>query len=208
MRAANTAEQALTIVERAFCAIANVGNFTIKIKGELSYFEVRLNIINSGRTAAINYMARANVVAIEVVPENFRFADYPNNNPPVFSVIAPQSGVYIPARIAIQDAAAAHARRKRILIYGWFEYNDLFEGSQRHRGEFGMELEFFSDPHVIPEIISGNPNIINAFNIIPYRGYNNYDDNCLYKPGTTSIANIGELPEPTIPPGVTIIGRP
>ncbi len=181
----------------------------LKIKGELSYFEVRLNIINSGRTAAINYMARANVVAIEVVPENFRSADYPNNNPPAFSVIAPQSGVYIPARIAIQDAAAAHARRKEILIYGWFEYNESLRGqpTSQRRIRNGARISFL-DPHVIPEIISGNPNIINAFNIIPYRGYNNYDDNCLYKPGTTSIANIGELPEPTIPPGVTIIGRP
>jgi hypothetical protein len=199
-RAADTAERALTVVERAFCSISNISNYTISIRGELSFFSVRLHVANSGRTAAINYAAFTNVVAIGMIPDDFRFPDA-RNQTEGFSVVSPRSETYLPAIIPIQDAIAAYERRKRILVYGWIEYDDVFENSPRHRIEFCLELEFTIDPRTFPQFETGQPRIP-VFNIKPYGGYNNYDDGCLYKPGQTPRAAPGELPEPTIPPHV------
>ncbi len=202
-RSANIAERALTVVERAFCAVSDFSNNTISIRGQLSFFATRIRIANSGSTAAISYIGRVNVVAIENIPDGFRFADRPGGRRS-HSVITPRSETYLPADIAIQDAIAAFERRKRILIYGWLEYNDIFENTPRHRTEFCFEIEFFTDPRVPVQILQGQQTIP-IFNILPYEQYNGCDDGCHYKPGETPEANSGELPEMTIPPGVTIV---
>src|ERR1700693_2571114 len=89
------------------------------------------------------------------IPDGFRFADYPGGRCTP-SVIGPRSETYIPVNIAIQDAIAAHERRKRILVYGWLEYNDIFEGSRRHRTEFCYEFEFFTDPRTLQYLRLGS----------------------------------------------------
>ena len=101
--AANTAERALTVVERAFCAVKDLSNNTMLIQGQLSFFGVRIRITNSGRTPAIAYNARVNMVAIETVSAEFRFADYPGGRRGELAVIGPQSETYLGVNIPIQD---------------------------------------------------------------------------------------------------------
>jgi hypothetical protein len=98
----------------------------------------------------------------------------------------------------IQDAVAVFEKKKRALIYGWIEYDDIFPNSPKRRTELCMEVEIFADPREIPNVIRGNP--IPIITLRPYGPYNGYDEDCLYRPGETPLAAEGELPPLTPPP--------
>jgi len=63
-----------------------------------------------------------------------------------------------------------------MFFYGWFEYDDVFEGTRRHRTEFAFKVNFITDPRI--------PNVIKAMRFDPYgTRYNCIDKGCLYQPG-------------------------
>jgi hypothetical protein len=195
------ARESLTAIERAFVAISDTGVSTISIRGVIADYRIHINVTNSGRTPARNYCARVNLAVFDQIPENFRFPDRPIEDQTARNVIGPQSRTYLQIDLFIQDAVALHQKRKRALIYGWLEYEDIFPGSPKRRTEFCLEPEVFADPREIPQIIRAGSMEIPILILRPYGGrYNGYDDDCLYRPGETPVAADGELPPLTPPP--------
>ncbi|BAM91093.1 hypothetical protein S58_51140 [Bradyrhizobium oligotrophicum S58] len=195
-RAAVTAERALTVVERAFIMISDISIVTISQYHTIIVHRINVNVLNSGRTPARNYVSCVNLVVVDDLPHDFRFADRTHDGL-VAGVIGPQSRTYFQVDVFIQDALATHEGRKKTFIYGWMEYDDIFPDSARHRTEFCVSVEVFTDPRVMPEVISGHP--ASVLTVRPYGRYNAYDEDCLYRPGQTPIAEEGELPVPTEP---------
>lgn len=62
---------------------------------------------------------------------------------------------------------------EHIYIWGWVDYDDIFDGTERHRTEFCFEL-----------MIVGNPAANNPANISTrtYRAHNGTDTECFRKP--------------------------
>jgi hypothetical protein len=195
-RAAITAERALTVVERAFVMISDMNVVTMAQYGTIIDHRISINVLNSGRTPARNYRSNVNLVVIDDLPDNFRFADRAHEEPTP-TVIGPQSRTYFQIDFFIQDALATFEKRKETFIYGWIEYDDLFPQSDRHRTEFCLAVEVFADPRATPEMIQGKS--IPLLTIRPHGRYNAYDEDCLYRPGQTPVAEEGELPIPTEP---------
>jgi hypothetical protein len=201
-RAAATAERALTVVERAFLLISDMNVVTMSQYGTIIDFRISVNITNSGRTPAQNYISLANLVVFEgEIPEDFRFPDRSHDDvPETGATIGPQSRIYLPIDFFIADAIDVFEKRKKALIYGWMEYNDIFPDSLRHRAEFCVEIEVYADPRQTPQVVYGKmPPILT---LRAYRRYNGYDDGCIYRPGHTPVAEPDELPPATPPPVV------
>jgi len=176
---------------------------TIAQNGTIIDYRLHINVLNSGRTVAKNYVSHVNFAVFDAIPENLRFPDRPHDKLNK-NIIGPQSRTYFQVDLFIQDAIATYEGRKKPLIYGWIEYDDIFPQNARHRCEFCMAIEVFADPRFAPRVEQGKA--IPIVTISPYGGYNAYDDDCLYRPGKTPIAEEGELPPLTLPPdmpGVT-----
>jgi len=140
-RNVNIAERALIDVERAFVAVRDlsVNTITYGDTNVVAAFNIPINIINSGRTPAKKYISNHTVVIFDQIPPDFRFPDR-NQDKKGDSVLGPQTLSFLPADLAIQDAVAIHEKRKVGLIYGWLEYDDIFDASQRHRTEFCFQI--------------------------------------------------------------------
>lgn len=194
----------MTALERAFVAVTGITITTISQHGIILDYIVQLNVVNSGRTPALDFDSRANLGIFDAIPTNFRFPDGRINQMPAKVTLTAQMQTTLPVHLFIQDAVALHERRKKGLIWGWIEYNDIFPDSPRHRAEFCMMIEVTSDPRQTPKIIQGSP--IPIIGAQAWGRYNNNDDNCLYRPGETPVAEEGELPPQTPPPeGITIV---
>jgi hypothetical protein len=199
-RSADVAEHSLTIVERAFITISDISITTIAQHRTIIDHRIHINVINPGRTPAKNYASQTNLVVLDDIPDDFRFADRPHEELPK-TVVGPQSRTYILVDFFIQDAIATYQKNKKTLIYGWIEYDDIFPHTGTHRTEFCIAVEVFADPRETPEVIYGKS--IPIMTLRPYGRYNAYDDDCLYRPGQTPVAREGELPPLTQPPTVS-----
>jgi hypothetical protein len=201
-RAAATAERALVVVERAFIMISDMNVSTIGQYGTIIDYRIAINVSNSGRTPARNYISVANLVLFNGdIPESFRFPDRTHDDVlETGTTVGPQARPYIQVDFFIQDAIDVFEGRKKALIYGWLEYDDIFPDSPRHRTEFCMWIEVYADPRQTVQVVYGKPPPI--LTIRAYRRYNGHDDDCMYHPGQTPIAEEGELPPITPPPVV------
>jgi len=116
-----------------------------------------------------------------------------------FVSIGPQTQSFMSADLAIQDAIDIHEGRKIGLIYGWIEYDDIFEVNQRHRTEFCVQITTFGDPRFV-RIVPQGQRVPPVLSFPTYGSYNATDQNCRYKPSETPVAEPYELPTITQPP--------
>ncbi|WP_316228889.1 hypothetical protein [Bradyrhizobium sp. SZCCHNR1070] len=197
------AERALTVVERAFLSIGDTSVVTIRQFAAIVDYRISFNIVNSGRTPARNYFAAINLAVLDgEIPADFRFPDRIRDLPVTGGVVGPKSRSFVYIDFFIQDAIDVFEGRKKALVYGWLEYDDVFSDSPRHRTEFAAEIRVFADPRVTPQVVYGAmPPILT---IATCGRYNAYDDGCMYQPGQTPLAKEDELPplalEPVVKP--------
>ncbi|WP_316180132.1 hypothetical protein [Bradyrhizobium sp. SZCCHNRI1009] len=203
VRTALISERALVVVERAFLSIGDSSVQTFRQNSAIVDYRISFNIVNSGRTPARNYFTAINLAVFDgEIPAGFRFPDRSRDLAAAGGLVGPKSRSYVYFDFFIQDAIAVFEGKKRALVYGWLEYDDIFPDSMRHRTEFAAEIQVFADPRSVPIVIQGNPQPIMI--IRSYGGYNAYDEGCRYQPGHTPMAEEGELPpiamEPVLPP--------
>jgi len=198
-RAALTGERALIVVERAFIMISDMGVNTIGQYGTIIDYRLNVNIANSGKTPAKNYTCIANLVVFDGdMPAGFRFPDRTHQDlPEKGTTIGPQARTYFQIDFFVQDAIDVFEGRKKAFVYGWLEYDDIFPDSPRHRTEFCLWIEVYADPRHSIQVVYGKPPPI--LTVRAYNRYNSYDDDCVYRPGQTPIAEEGELPPLTQP---------
>ena len=110
---------------------------------------------------------------MEAIPENFDFPNYGEVEVDRRSSIGPKSKTksgdctleanIIPPMI---DGSAF------VYLWGWYEYDDVFEGTPRHRTEFAIRI--------LVNEFSLNDTI--RFNDMVLPGHNGIDEWCMYQP--------------------------
>jgi hypothetical protein len=149
-RAANIAEQALTRLERAvvFCE-------TFVPHGEATASRVLLwklhaKWFNSGSTVANNLAIHINWDHFsDGLPENFDFPDHGTAGAPPLYLGPKATLLSQPILMPPEIIDAVNQRHIRFFIWGWAEYDDVFDNTPRHRTEFCVELlGSAGDPYV------------------------------------------------------------
>jgi hypothetical protein len=78
----------------------------------------------------------------EEMPENFTFPDL-GDQTRVPTLIGPHAAVLsggFEYKVSDPNVAAVSAGKKHLYVWGWAEYDDIFQGTPRHRTEFCYEL--------------------------------------------------------------------
>jgi hypothetical protein len=117
------------------------------------------------------------------MPADFDFPDL--SNPPTIRpkiVIGPKSTTFSgECEIPIAVLVEASEKKKRVYLWGWVEYNDVFDATTRHRTECCIEIVVAGDPKV-----AHAPGDISSPNIpFLYHGggqFNGMDDECYRQP--------------------------
>lgn len=141
------------------------------IDGPINTYRIRAQFENSGTTPAARVVTNVNSVILESgLPPDFEFPDGPLIES---TVIGPRAAVesqeYIFAAMEMTLAARGGVR---CFIWGWVDYDDVFEDSTRHRTEFCFQVvaKSWGD--------SFDPNI----SFRPYQQFNGADGDCMRQP--------------------------
>ena len=180
-RSAHIANQALVAAQRAYVVFKefNVNVTRVPPLDEISHCTIQPVWENSGTTPTRNGRTYVNWRYFPgSIPSDFDFADFDEMGNRILAyesysalVMGPKSKSFSPA-IAI-DASTVRMVRElegRVLIWGWAEYDDIFEDSTRHRTEFCYQMIVSGDP----------PNSHIGFS--QYRRFNGADEDCERKP--------------------------
>lgn len=182
--AADVAKSALTDIERAFVFCTNqeisppINNDT-----KLGMFTIAFGFSNTGKTWAKHcrtYMSWKSFDSI--MPEAFDFCD---QNPipeqkwaekePGKTFIGPNGRINLgPVMIPSRFIIDALEGRGHVYIWAWCEYDDIFQGTKRHRTEFCVRVQPLHAP-IEPE--AGKKAVSAAF--IHHNTFNGADDDCL-----------------------------
>jgi len=131
---------------------------------------------NSGQTPARNMMVNFNFRSFpNQMPGDF---DFPDSRPADRDVIGPRAILTLPGMdIPAAEIEVGFSQKLRWYIWAWVEYDDIFEGTPRHRTEYCCEVTVRRHP-VTNAIGIGFPNH-GKFNgadgegLRPYDGHEN-----------------------------------
>jgi hypothetical protein len=138
--------------------------------GKPNAWRVIAAITNSGTTPPRNLRVAIfkSVVPSETVG-TLRFE--PSYEAAKNAFVGPKSSIDIHAADVYEVGA-----RKKTLVWGWVEYNDVFEPSDRHRTEFCFE---FGTAAII-NLDDGSTTLLPEF--VMYERHNGMDGDCMHKP--------------------------
>jgi hypothetical protein len=192
-RASKLAEQALVQVEPAF--LFNHGlaiNSITGTDGHLRAWRFMFNWKNAGCTPARRVLMHTSLHFVDVanaledpgdLPSDFDFPDTYGFREPTEQVplsIGPQGEMADnPKVIDIFDLITAYRRKRRIFLYGWAEYCDIFPNTRRHRTEFCFEVIVVANPE---SDVAG----ISTFLMSAYGRHNGAEDECYREAGDTA----------------------
>ena len=145
--------------------------------GKITALAFRTVMKNSGRTVANNLKMTVNLTSEpKGFPEGFDYPDVDHGQPPAGSfVVAPGQSLRSPAfQISVPYAERIRTGKTQVFLYGWIEYDDTFEGTNRHRTEYCVKVEVvIVDPRTTRRSLYFNP----------HGPHNCIDKNCLYAVG-------------------------
>jgi hypothetical protein len=167
--------EALISTDRAFVFCRNVESFWTADKAteaiiSWTFFPVWKN---SGRTPTRRARARVNHwVGIDIgpLPANFDFPDYSAASSIMIAPGAEMNGD--PLIIPVERLQMIREGKGHAYIWGWFDYDDVFDGTGRHRSEFCIEIK-----------VTGNPIYKEGgFAYALHGPLNGYDQDCYRQP--------------------------
>jgi hypothetical protein len=112
---------------------------------------------------------------LDRMPDDFDFAD---SEPPKHDVIGPRAVLTLPGiDVPATELESSIGKDLRWYIWAWVEYDDIFQGTRRHRTEYCCEVSIRRHP-VTNEIgigfpISGKFNGADGEGLVPYDGHHN-----------------------------------
>ena len=113
----------------------------------------------------------------EESPENFDFADAgfgPVKRVPF--IIGPKASTWsAECEIPIDKILAVRENKGRLLIWAWVEYDDVFDGTSRHRTEHCFEIKVPG----VPTVHTNNGEPLIPFRYQGYEKYNGMDEECM-----------------------------
>lgn len=140
---------------------------------------------NAGTTPTHNGRSRINWRYFDrAVPDDFDFADYDDGGTRVAGdelslpiVLGPRGISFAPA-IVVQGSTVRMVREMqgKVLIWGWAEYDDVFDNTRRHRTEFCYEMN-----------VTGS-STSSHIGFSQYRRFNGVDEDCEREPGAVVTA--------------------
>jgi hypothetical protein len=177
-------------VGRAFLFNRGLGFAAIKgIDGGIRGWRFIFNWRNGGTTPARRVFMHTSLYMVDKadpvndtgdLPQDFDFPDTYGFREPIEQVllsIGPQGEMAdSPKDIDISDLIHASGGRKRIFIYGWAEYTDIFAGTPRHRTEFCFEVIIVTNP-------MSDAAGTSTFLMTAYGSHNGSEDECHRKAG-------------------------
>jgi hypothetical protein len=153
-RAATAAERALTSVEAAFVFMSMHGiQPVVANDGRVRGWNISPKLENSGSTRAKWELSHASLYLHDgELPSAFDFPDQWGEDVPIGdrdprpSFIGPRSFTWAgPVTAHIVDLEYVKEGSKKAYIYGWIEYDDVFQDSKRHRTEYCHEIIVIGD---------------------------------------------------------------
>jgi hypothetical protein len=104
-------------------------------------------IENDGATPAIRLISQTNAAGQPVeFPGNYAFPDFSINKSRIPTVLGPKQTLNLSdVRLTSDYLALVSAKTANVIIYGWTEYDDVFE--VRHRTEFSVRMHIDGDVH-------------------------------------------------------------
>ena len=180
VRSAKAAEAAVKITSdtaqhqlRAYVSRKNIiWKRNIDTNGGLMNFDVVIVWENCGATPARRCRSRINSNFFKnAIPKDFDYADSEGDDLVTeLSYIGPGQIIQSSARVSVVDAQAVARQEKSLFVWGWIEYDDIFENTPRRRTEVCIRVGISVDcSGCLPMVIG------------PFNGS---DDDCLHKPKT------------------------
>jgi len=166
-KSTQTARQHMIVSQRAFVFIK-----------EFKYLHNRTGIAifpqweNSGNTQTKNMISRVNWDYFpRNIPDDFNFTDT-GKKEQSHILIGPKSSI-LASRLNIKQRCINDVIKGdgHVYVWGWADYNDVFENTRRHRTEFCYRVDF--PPPVNNQFI--------AYFIV-HTKYNGTDDECMKEP--------------------------
>jgi len=192
-RSIRVAERALVSVERAFVFVK--GYAQIPQTGHdvrVREWAVMPILHNSGSTPTRHMLTHVSIeTRDDELPDDF---DFPDKGPPdaveepknPLAFVGPKADLWMPAlAINVVDLDKINPGRKKIYIYGWIDYDDVFPHAERHRTEFCLEIIGVSPDYMTP---AGAPIAMRH-----YKKHNGADDECFRRPRAYSARHSGQL---------------
>jgi hypothetical protein len=130
---------------------------------------------NSGKTPTRRARSQINSwVGIEAgdLPADFNFPNYEDDNR-WHTMIGPGATMHaVHIHLPIETLKKIRAGIAHVYIWGWFDYDDVFDQTPRHRAEFCLEIE-----------VTGNPIYKEGGFAYRVQGpFNGFDEDCYRRP--------------------------
>ncbi len=142
-KSAEVADQSLKELSRAFVYVKEIK--IVQSTTEADGLEVSVFWENNGTTQTKNlrsYISSATFTP--KLPDGFEYKDVGTDNPGMGSM-GPKGTMFTGAiQMPRAKLEALAAQRCQLLIWGWVEYDDIFQNTNRHRTEFCVDLKIRS----------------------------------------------------------------
>jgi hypothetical protein len=146
--------EALISTERAFAFMERINSTPVQANFIDSYtvseWHLQPQWRNTGKTATVRAVNCINVwngpsgIADGPEAEAFTYPDYGSAEAIMLAPGAEMHGLLI--KIPVDQLREVRAETRRIFVWGWIEYDDVFAETARHRSQFCMKLEVIGDP--------------------------------------------------------------
>lgn len=176
----------MTSTQRAFVFLKSVDFYPMRGRdNRVREFAIEPAWENSGQTPTrhLSGWVSAKTFDREGIPDSYEFPDINNTGEMRRYVLGPGTVVgaaHIP--IHIVDAEPVRSGNKRLFIWGWAEYNDIFKKTPKHRTEFCVEI-VLAGPS-FPEDTT--------MTWIVHNKHNGADEECMKKPSASASAGLSQ----------------
>jgi hypothetical protein len=110
-------------------------------------WKISLRWENSGATPTKDLITYVSGKTFDkVLPEDFSFEDIPGENSTP-GILGPQAVVAMgDMNVPMEIMQEIYEKKTHFYMWGWAEYNDVFDETDRHRTEFCYKIEFTGEP--------------------------------------------------------------
>lgn len=163
--------QAMISTQRAFVFSKDTqfNGLAILDTNKVHHWRVAVQWENSGDTPTKNLRWHVNfIVRKELLPADFDFPDF--GSPSIHTLLGPKaSGYSAQMDLPLEQITRVANAGDHFYIWGWAEYDDVFDGTQRHRTEFCSKWFVSGDPTNSKGV---------SFRADHHDRYNGHDEEC------------------------------
>jgi hypothetical protein len=142
------------------------------VKGQIHNYRISAIVANGGETPTRKALINVNCdLRNDTLPDDF---DFPDGKLTEAAAIGPHGTFCSPGFfVSIADVKKIIAKEKKLYVWGWIDYNDVFDDTPRHRTEFCFDIS--------PDEVPDGGNISMRFPT--YGRFNGIDGDCMRRPG-------------------------